>query len=355
MPVSRNGFKSATQEVMKLPGHKYKCASDSFIKRFRKRHPSITMRKHSQLSEASARVSSESVFSWRRRVVCEMTKLGHLGILRDPTRMINADETNVEFNGKALKCLASSQDKHFYEKMRAGGKQNRTVLVAGNVNGDFVPPFVLLPGKRLSSSIAEAARDHFRVQVTDNGWMDELTYRFWIQNILSPWARQLKIQEPFALIDDNAWCHDSPAIAELCDELNIIHIKLPPNTIHCTQPLDVGFFGQFKKHYFCILQHHKDSNTSYKVNNETFIKLMKELKTEAFKPETLKMGFKRSGLFPWDDNAVDIKKLLGTNKSDFILGHQFEEDINSSNGAFDAQNMDEFVDVSNIIDGENIR
>lgn len=302
------------------------------MREFGNRHPEIKLRKHSQLSAASMRVSAESVFASRRRLESGLKKLGCEDILKDPRRIINSDETNMDMNGKAVKCFASAEDKNCYEKLRAGGKLNRTVLVAANANGDFVPPFILLPGKRLPSALVEAARGSFNVQVTDNGWMNEMTYRFWIKNILSPWARKLKIKEPYALVDDNASCHDSPAISKLCDELNIIHMKLPPNTTHATQPLDVGFFAQFKLNYFRILQQHKDNNVNYCVTNETFIYLMKEVYAVAFKPESIKSGFKRSGIYPWNDGAIDTKKLIGKYKNEIVLEDFYEAGDDVSNG-----------------------
>ena len=89
---------------------KYEAVSKSYIRRFKSQH------------------QNENVFGYRRQLKTELRVSGK-DILKDPTRIINGDETNMELNGRALKCFSSAKDKNPYEKLRAGNTENRTVLL----------------------------------------------------------------------------------------------------------------------------------------------------------------------------------------------------------------------------------
>ena len=67
-----------------------------------------------------------------------------------------------------------------------------------------------------------------------------------VQQIVIPWAKS-KRGRPTALIMDNVSFHMGDEIVELCHDNGIRIIGLPRNSTYLTQPLDVAFFGPFKK------------------------------------------------------------------------------------------------------------
>jgi glycopeptide antibiotics resistance protein len=66
-----------------------------------------------------------------------------------------------------------------------------------------------------------------------------------VRDTILPWARQRP--GPKALILDNVSFHMSPEVVKLLEEEGVRLVGLPTNSTYITQPLDVSFFGPFKK------------------------------------------------------------------------------------------------------------
>lgn len=54
-------------------------------------------------------MSAESVYDSTRRLETGLKEMGCKDLLKEPSRIINSDETNMEMNGKAVKRFASSE------------------------------------------------------------------------------------------------------------------------------------------------------------------------------------------------------------------------------------------------------
>ena len=70
-------------------------------------------------------------------------------ILGDPKRIFNADESGFPISPTSKRVLAEKGQKQIYQQ-RSGKKEQLIVMVCANANGDFVPPSILYPGKRLN-------------------------------------------------------------------------------------------------------------------------------------------------------------------------------------------------------------
>ena len=92
-------------------------------------------------------------------------------------------------------------------------------------------------------------------------------------------------------------------------ENSIINICIPPSTSHALQQLDVGLFYPMKVRWRKILLRFYSEARTQAVEKGSFptpLKILWDRKT----PSHLINGFKQSGLWPHDRNAVRVKKCL---------------------------------------------
>ena len=105
--------------------------------------------------------------------------------------------------------------------------------------------------------------------------------------------------------------HMSLKIAEFCELKKIKLWLLKPFATHILQPLDLTVFGPFKTFLFQFIRlwqqnNAGDSLNKYDVISEAAYPALEKVFKDS---EVVKTGFRKSGIFPWNPEAVDKKKL----------------------------------------------
>ena len=86
-------------------------------------------------------------------------------------------------------------------------------------------------------------------------------------------------------------------------------LGLLPNTTHILQPLDVAVFGPLKREWSKAARKYTDEHPDEIVNQVTFAEVFIALYYDKVKRSNIQSGFRKCGLYPWNPNAVDYKKL----------------------------------------------
>ena len=105
--------------------------------------------------------------------------------------------------------------------------------------------------------------------------------------------------------------HMSLKIAEFCELKKIKLWLLKPFATHILQPLDLTVFGPFKTFLFQFIRLWQQNNAGdslkkYDVISEAAYPALEKVFKDS---EVVKTGFRKSGIFPWNPEAVDKKKL----------------------------------------------
>ena len=111
----------------------------------------------------------------------------------------------------------------------------------------------------------------------------------------------------------------------LASENNIAFVCLTPNSTHLLQPLDVVFYGPFKKKWRGILDEWKACvrKASRSLSKNAFAGLLRKLNNSLInKAENLQNGFKKCSIYPFNPQKV-LERL-----PDYSLKHN--DDTNSS-------------------------
>ncbi|KAK3796229.1 hypothetical protein RRG08_006799 [Elysia crispata] len=110
-------------------------------------------------------------------------------------------------------------------------------------DGVMLPPYILYAAKNFCVKWTENGPDGARYNVSDKGWMDTACFNDWFQN---HFVTSLSQERPVILIFDG---HASPLsiqTVQLALKEQVIIFKLPSNSTHLLQPLDVGVYGHVK-------------------------------------------------------------------------------------------------------------
>lgn len=291
---------------------------DGWYKAFLRRHPEIAVRKPEAVTAASAKVSEKDIKNWFQDITQYLDEKSFRGILQNPERIFNGDETNFLLCPQTKKVLAPKGSRNVYEVDSGQAKAALTVMFTFSAVGVTTPPLIIYPYKRLPKDIAESVPEEFNIACSDTGWMKREIFYEYIGNTFYPYVKSLNIDFPIILFVDGHKTHLDRKLSELCTRLDIILISLYPNATRILQPADVSTFKPLKDGWKKGLLKWRRSHPSEELTKKHFADILKCVIETSVRPEIIINGFRACGLYPWDPYAIDYTKCLGkiSNKQD---------------------------------------
>lgn len=279
--------------------------SEGFVQSFLKRHRSLTTRKPEALSSASANVTQQNLISWFQHIYEYFEQNGLLEILKDPSRVCNCDEAGFLVNpmGNLVVAEKSSRDVH---KVLKSEKEQITALYGFSADGFSYDPYIVYPGKRLSTDVKSNIPPGINYTMTESGWMNTTAFGQYLK-VFAAQARARDVKFPIALFLDGHKSHEGIEVAKIARDENIVLIRLYPNATSYYQPADKGIFKPVKGLYEKFLRFNQvfEGLTPQKKN---FAKILRRIHKE-IDPEWVKTSFNVCGLYPFNENAIDYTRL----------------------------------------------
>lgn len=291
------------------PGKKW---FDLFMKRHRQR---LSKRTPETLTNIRASVTENQIRTWFNEVENFLRKENLFQILENASRIFNCDESAFALCPKSGKVIAPRGEKNVYEVAKGSDKESLTVSICVSADGKVLPPFIVLPYKRIPREIVEnVPSPEWGIGKSDTGWMNGQTFYEYVANVFNPWLDQNQIQKPVILFLDGHKSHLTMHLSEFCNTNGIIVIALLANSTHTLQPCDVSVFGPLKKNWRKVVHEWKfEHPIDIKLDKATFPKLFNCV-LKKLTNDTIKNGFRRCGLCPWDANNVDYSKCIKKNQ-----------------------------------------
>lgn len=117
------------------------------------------------------------------------------------------------------------------------------------------------------------------------------------------------IPKPVVVFLDGHKSHLTLQLGKFCKDNGIILVALYPNSTHILQPLDVAVFSSLKSRWKTIVFEWRVNNNGEEINKKDVPRILDRiLKEDNFKANAT-AGFKKTGLFPFDKNAPDYKRI----------------------------------------------
>lgn len=308
MPFHRNDIKLIVKGFLDgqpRKGNRFKKnypGNDWYIS-FLKRHTVLSSRLSENIKRSRASVSKETIFNY-------------FGNLKESTKdvqaqfIINYDETNLTDDPGRSTVIVRRGAKHA-ERILDSTKTSTSVMFAGTASGILLPPFVVYKSKFLYDTWTTGGPPNTVYGCSKSGWFDNELFEKWFFNVALPHFKKhddKECQTPKVLIGDNLASHLSMRVLQACKEYNIRFVFLPPNSTHICQPLDVAFFHPLKIKWRNVLLAYK-SKHSGTVPKHLFPGLLKKTVDRLENAsDSLRAGFRTTGIFPHNPHQV-IRKL----------------------------------------------
>lgn len=283
---------------------------EKWYRAFLKRHPDIAHRIPEAVSRASGNVSEQDIQKWFHDIKEVLIEENAADALEDPDRVGNADETNFKLCPSKSLVLAEKGSKDVYEIGHGDAKFAVTAMFAYLASGKMVDPMLIFPYQRIPAELVRTVPENWGIGRSESGWMTAETFYEWIGNILGPFLTKNNVKLPFVLFVDGHKTHLTRETSELCKELGIVLIALYPNATHILQPCDVAAFRPLKAAWSKGLliwrrEHPQEALTKLQIAPILKVALEKDM------IQTLKNGFRATGLHPFNPDAVNYSKCKG--------------------------------------------
>ncbi|CAG4943535.1 unnamed protein product [Colias eurytheme] len=315
-PVKKQELLDSVQKIVRdssIPNKFKDCRpGQKWYLNFLKRNPQISCRSAESINKARAQVSEESIRNWFCGLETYLEEINQKDILNRPSSIFNGDESGFALCPKTGKVLGPRGYRSLYQVKQGNEKDNLTVLVTFNANGDVCPPCVVFPYVKPPQAVVKSMPPDWCLGKSESGRMRGDVFFEYITNDFNNWLERNNIIKPVLLLVDGHKSYMSLMLCTICEQLNIILYALPPNTTHIFQPADVSVFAPLKASWKNTVRNFlmKPENINKTVTKTNFCKLFAETLQETNLATYIQNGFKRCGLYPFDPNALDYTKCV---------------------------------------------
>ena len=276
-----------------------KTISNGWFCRFMGRQPQLALRKGDPIANVRLENTTKEVMKEYFELL--KTTLTENNLLDKPSQLYNVDETGIPLDHKPPKLVAHKGQKKVRSKT-SGNKSQITVIACVNATGQTIPPFVIFDAKMLNVDWTKGEVPGTRYGMSAKGWVDTYLFKKWLKDHLLKHAVPTR---PLLLILDGHGSHYQPELVQYAKENGVILFCLPPHTTHESQPLDTCVFKPLKQNWQEVCHNYMQANPGKVVTKFTFSTLFNEAWVKTMTPAVIISGFKRSGIYPFNPEALD--------------------------------------------------
>lgn len=231
------------------------------------------------------------------------TTLQEYDLLGKPGQIFNLDESGFPLNPKPPKGVFDKGTKN-PSAYCTGDKAQITVLACVNAIGNCLPPMVIFDRQTFPIELATGEISGTIYGFSQSGWIDQDLFDKWFDKHFLQYAPATR---PLLLLLDGHSSHYHSGTIRKAAENKVVLFVLSPNTTHLTQPLDKGCFGPLKSKWSEVCHKCMAKNPGKVVNQFVFSQLLHEAWRDAMTSLNIKAGFRTTGIYPLNRNAVAVK------------------------------------------------
>ncbi|RYC77651.1 hypothetical protein BFJ63_vAg19475, partial [Fusarium oxysporum f. sp. narcissi] len=221
----------------------------------------------------------------------------------------NFDETGFMMGMISTRKVITSAERRGRPKaVQPGSREWVTVIEAVSAEGQSIPPFIIVKGKKHLRSWYEESNlpADWAIALSENGWTNNQLGLNWLEHFNKHTTN--RSTGPYRLlILDGHESHQSTEFQEYCKEKNIIPLYMPPHSSHILQPLDVGCFGPLKQAYSREIEGLMRRRRTHITKTQFFPAFYAAHQATIIR-RNIKGGFRGAGLAPFNPEHV-ISKL----------------------------------------------
>ena len=285
-----------------------------WYKGFRSRHQDVVIRTPETLTRARRNLSVGIIRQWFSDIKSYLSDHNMIDILEDDTRIFNIDEIGFPLDPGTGKVLCTKGVKNCFVEQSNSHKTSITMLCMVRADGIAVAPLVIYPRKRISIGIVNEMRKipssfEFSVGKSNSGYINFESFYEYMINSFDQWLTANNVKRPVIVFTDWHETRVNHHLSQALDAKQIIMIGLLPNTTHMLQPLDVSVFGPLKNAWKKASRSYLRANDEF-LKQDTFANVAIPLYYKFSTRTNIQNGFRRCGLYPFNDDAPDCSKVI---------------------------------------------
>jgi len=215
---------------------------------FMKRNGLSNRNNHSLEKERSQNANVKIITEWFRNVYTEDEAKKYKSYM-----IGNLDETMLVARNN-LVCVVK-RGSRFAITQEDDIAEHVTMLACVTADGQKVPPYLIFPLKTLPTTLDSRVKNkQLYVGGQAQGWITKENFKEYTK-VLIEFVKNHRIRhavqenEPFLLFSDSHNSREDPETLKSLKENFITLLTYPAHCTHILQPLDVGIFAEFKKHF----------------------------------------------------------------------------------------------------------
>ena len=333
-PLSKENLLDSVQSIVKSDGRPTPFTDGRpgkvWFYAFLKRHPDLGQRNPESICRGRGSLTEGCIRGWF--LDCEkFFKERNLEyVLRDPTRQYNGDETGFQIDPKTSRVIAPVGEVVYTES--GGNKEQMTVLITTRADGILTTPAVVYPYKRgIPLAIIKDLPSGFSAARSDSGWMTSAVFYEYMANTFIPELALLRRQQKGLhadeqlVLDEDDWVvywidgyssHLTVHTSKLCELNRIILYCFKAHASHICQPNDVGPFKPLKQEWRSAVSEWRLQNPYEVLTRGSFASVLSTA-LQRLNPEAIRAGYRATGLYPFDAEAVKYERLTATNRTKY--------------------------------------
>ena len=290
-----------------------KIAGEEWLIGFMKRHSSLSLRQPESCSLGRA-----TAFN-KHNVLLFFEKLKEVYArhpsFSDGSRVYNLDETaTTTVIQKPQKVVAQKGMRQVSQVSSAERGTLVTTCCIVNAHGSCLPPAMVFPRVNFKSHMINDAPPGTLGLATHSGWMNSELFLDVMMHFIK--CTSSSKENPSLLIYDNHESHLSLPVLDMAKENGVTILTLHPHCSHKMQPLDVSIFGPFKTYYSAAMDSMMMAKPGVPITIYDIAKLVNTAHQRAMTPSNIISGFRKTGIFPYDNEIFQDDDFLASYVTD---------------------------------------
>lgn len=186
--------------------------------------------------------------------------------------------------------------------------ETMTIVCAMSAAGNFVPPALIFPRKRMKAELMDGAPPQSIGMISDSGYMNTSLFLDWLKHFEA--HVRADADHPVLLIMDNHSSHRSLEAILFCRENNIHLLTIPPHSSHRIQPLDRCYFKALKTFYATECDRWLTNNPGRNITHFQIARILGRAYERCSTMDRGIKGFESCGIYPINENVFTDEDFL---------------------------------------------
>ncbi|XP_067011045.2 uncharacterized protein [Anabrus simplex] len=290
-------------EKLKL-GHKFsdkkKMAGPDWLNSFLRRNGELSLQQAEGLSTARALGMNRGSVALFFSLLQDIFAANNLHMM--PGNIASMAESRVQLINKTGKVIAMKGCKDMQKVTSSEKGETGTLIACSFADGSFLPPVMILKGTNNKAELEDGLPPGSEVFMNPkSSYISSDLFLRWFK---THYLHQRMPGTNLLILDGHCSHTNSLEFLTLAEENDVILLCLPPHSTHALQPLDRTFFGPFRRYFQLGADTWIRTHPNRKLTRHQMGPLVGRAWEKAASVGNAVIGFKATGIFPFDPNAI---------------------------------------------------